>query len=1005
MNKLFKVMPFALGLLTLASCNSDELGDYTAEQAAAEYDGLIVTVPELVDANSAPATRAAFVEGKFNDNGEARSRAIAWKKGDQVKVYGMYNWRTQLYDYDEEKTEVYTKRTSANTFAAFKRNEESREKEQDLRTEGIGYALYPSKLGSFTDEDRTKMSFKLDNEFDYGVDGTEVTGVSDVYSDGKAYACPIPMWGYAKDNQLTFSYLTGFIRVSLEGMPASGGNLVVKASKPIAGDFEATAFDYDGVEQVPTLQPKGWTEESTQLTDLSTLDEDQAALYQITVKVPTTVTGDNTIYVPMPAGTYDIIKITYNGDELTWKEGAATNVTNIAEDGKVTVPVGKFLTAVYKNPVDKVVALDGLDAEAKLPAIKAAIEEYGKKGTRKQIITVTGDIAVGKPNTNIADLCKLDLSDITLTNDVELQIASNLTSLNTSDDDALQVIGAKGGKKVIIAYTGTASVPVKISDSENDITLGGGTCAKAFSIATTGDLSISGTFQGTVAAAGANLTFGGAYDEALTVENVGTVDINASQLKGITIAKAITVNINEDVETTEGISINEATNVNVLADKTVSGDLSVSKGTVALAGTVTNVTIGAEAALELTGKATTVTTNGGKIEANWADTYTTEGIKLVINAPVAEGIKLTNVNAKEVTVGSDYDGENTVISSYGRTAIKVSGATDHVTYKSYWNGNTNMSVAAEYKTAYIVTASQLKSRASTSQSFRLMGDIDLQDNVWNGGDLDKPFYGNGHTISNLTISGDAKGLFNSLNSNIEALNIEGVKYEGNGNGIGALAGSISSNVTIKNVSITDIELVGGDESYDIGGLIGKVTGGNVTIQDCKVSVSKLAGYYQLGGLIGSIDGNGTKVSVTQSAEDKVITLAANSVSLAKTDFTNANDDYCGRIGVIVGSILNEGSTLEFLKDKTAKNYISGQKAIYNNADLKFSQNWYRDAEDDKYGFVGPSSAYIGYSPGYLPEGGKTAIVTNKSTAPNTNAYVGVVQYKQFQINNFQKISE
>ena len=128
--------------------------------------------------------------------------------------------------------------------------------------------------------------------------------------------------------------------------------------------------------------------------------------------------------------------------------------------------------------------------------------------------------------------------------------------------------------------------------------------------------------------------------------------------------------------------------------------------------------------------------------------------------------------------------------------------------------------------------------------------------------------GAGHIISNLKIntSGyDTVGLFNALGngSTITDLTLDGITITSSDSGpktIGILAGQVSGDVTITNVTVTNssIGITGtmGGTSYYVGGLVGQVAeDATLTLTDCTVSeitdVSGAhAGNFYAGGFVG-----------------------------------------------------------------------------------------------------------------------------------------------------------
>lgn len=952
MNKLFKTLPFALGLLTLVSCSEDV--EFTAEQAAKEYDGLIVKVAELTDGSS---MRAAFVE-----NGPVTSRAVAWKKGDQVKVYGMYNWRTQLYDYDADATTEFTKRTNAEPFAAFKLNkEESREKDQDLRENGVGYALYPSKLGYFDDEDRTKMVFELDDEFDYSVAGVDdYTELANIYEDAKAYSCPIPMWGYANGNQLAFEYLTGFIRVSLEGMEATEDNkLVVVASKPLNGTFEATAFNYDGDKQVPELAAvvgDDWTE--------SAFDEDfeleeyaeENPTHIITVNIPKTVSGDNAIYVPIPAGDYKSLQVIYAGEPLKWKDNSYTqeNVT----DEKVTILRAKFLTAEYKSATDGTLDLNDVEKNNEmLTSIHDLIAEYGTKGNREQVVTITNTgnttVAVGAEGTHLPELYTLDLSDITLTNDIKLLIDEKVsfTALENNAAAALKIVGAKGNKTVTIKFGGKLEVPVTLTEGVNNIVLIGSenSSAKAIEITTTGTLTIGGNFSDDVTVEAASVTVEATEleeEKELTI-TANTVDVEGA-VTGDIVAEGATVNVKAAVKGNVTANIANVT-TSETATASIEGTLNVTASANITNAKVTNI------------KTTTGIVTINNLEGNEKLEMEIESISLFGTATV----NLNNGFVKAInneTEAQEPIATTVTITTKGKSGIGSVKNVDKATIKSYWDGNVYEGFKADgtYKDYFangtgtaqdIYTASQLV-KGNNGRTWNLLADIYLNEtttgtNRWNGLSRSKNnLNGNGHTIYNVLLAEDAKGFINTISQGgINNLTIDGFKATGTLNGVGTLVGNVNASeytINISGVTVKNATIEGDEESYNLGGLIGTVTAGTVNVKNTTAGTA-IKGYYNLGGIIGSIaeDASVTFGDGTSKDGQQVQTGSGFSIEVVGIDANNDTDEHAGKVAVLVGELNGTLDVKWFVSGVAWANIIDQVNWYYEKCQTTVGGNYYK----------------------------------------------------------------
>lgn len=122
----------------------------------------------------------------------------------------------------------------------------------------------------------------------------------------------------------------------------------------------------------------------------------------------------------------------------------------------------------------------------------------------------------------------------------------------------------------------------------------------------------------------------------------------------------------------------------------------------------------------------------------------------------------------------------------------------------------------------------------SQKTIQLGQDIDLDNREWTPiGKSDKvfkgSFVGDGHTISNLKITSasDNTGLFGSVSAGeIKNLNIKKTDIKACEN-VGALAGSVAGNTTIKKCNVTEGRIQG---NADVGGLVGSAGAGTILIK-------------------------------------------------------------------------------------------------------------------------------------------------------------------------------
>lgn len=189
----------------------------------------------------------------------------------------------------------------------------------------------------------------------------------------------------------------------------------------------------------------------------------------------------------------------------------------------------------------------------------------------------------------------------------------------------------------------------------------------------------------------------------------------------------------------------------------------------------------------------------------------------------------------------------------------ITGADNYVDYGS---GTLNVESVAIYTTWLdgnwykIFTAEQFLSNARLDGSYMICADLDFSDTVWSPtlvkGKFSGTILGNGHTISNLTVTQADNsqiygGLFGTLEAgaSIQDLTFENISFtieagsRMQGASFGLLAGSISSEAVLKNVTVTGTLYISKNcypSDYTIGLLCGSgsTDGVNYTI-DCLVA--------------------------------------------------------------------------------------------------------------------------------------------------------------------------
>lgn len=234
------------------------------------------------------------------------------------------------------------------------------------------------------------------------------------------------------------------------------------------------------------------------------------------------------------------------------------------------------------------------------------------------------------------------------------------------------------------------------------------------------------------------------------------------------------------------------------------------------------------------------------------------GTAPVVSGNTAKNVRVicnTDINYKNYTSVDQFDARQ-VVGEQIASAIVENNTCDNVTVE-YSNSEGIFSLggskwAITSKDGFVKIGEKLALDEWHSQ-FTLYADIDLQGVSWTplfGGssaDYTTTLDGNGHTISNLTISGsDDVGLFHHFAGTIKNLTVSGANVSGNKR-VGVLAGQGScffmENVKIVNSTVTST-------AYRVGALVGHCyTEGS--FKNCVVDNANLSGQKFIGGITGT----------------------------------------------------------------------------------------------------------------------------------------------------------
>lgn len=497
--------------------------------------------------------------------------------------------------------------------------------------------------------------------------------------------------------------------------------------------------------------------------------------------------------------------------------------------------------------------------------------------------------------------------------------------------------------------------------------------------------------------------------------SVNKIESTSEQDNSITIEGAVASDVTSTpTETVSSNFSSRATTLTVTGDKgRVGGNIDLSKnvkGLLAISATPTTKTTGDD--VIVTGD---VTTGGNVIVALTAgETLTNanpgEGVAIGGTLEIKGALKKLKlvqgyINKVKVNVINSGSWENKKVNiilngdaigdegtaTEGIAAIKdIEEPADAGVFtwtESVWDGKTptnttyaksNFSTPVAGKSQHplasavaILTATQLAYyQANEAGTLRLFNDFDMNNKAWKGimsVSAGQTFFGHENTIENLTLDATkatANGLFATVGSeytiqDVKLKNVAANLTVANNGGIGAVIGTNTAAVTVKNVDVTLKNVFGSTSSdksvQNVGGVIG-LSSGKAALEDVTVT-GKLGGYSNLGGLIGKSAGNQTDVK-----GDCVVTLDASTPFTQNYASGFEMDMSYASIGTAVGTISGGSIHLRNLSKFTG--FKETTKAYNNRGAVCFASS--SSATDGNFYWFERIQNFVGYS-------GKTAL--------------------------------
>ena len=949
MKGFFKLFPAALAALALASCSTDELENQSKEFATSEKGDLIVSVDPF---NGFDATRAMR---PINDNGKPGS--LNFEDGDIMNVYDEELYKHDVYVMDGD---------------AFYR--EGKQVLTDPK-----YGLFPGDQvvrGYWNKADEmTYAEFAIPHVITYDES-------SEQKIDGKMYyAANLPMFGYAelngakKVNVSHLRHLCAVIQLNLKDVAGNANWLRLTTAKKkvkLAGTFVAK-LDPDPANREKVALQEG-------LSDLITYNE-------IFIDLNSVPSRESMILIPVVPQGEEGFDANAEGIRLDYLQDLSVKT----EEDVVAVPEASWTNTGLKFPKEKFYANDLKQAEwtysltAMTPnKISTLLNQYAKSDADINFeladnFTINGDLSIW-PGLVVGK--KVDVSGIDATQagrtiaipalgvDVNVTLGKKFTAWNNASNNALRICDADQdapftGKftlnvsDIYAAATTKDATPLIIDLPEAEIDI-------------VGDWTPSNTEAIQVIAAktlkfgdGTTATTVGSTATVFTLGAVDNLEVAAkTKLTTAGIAETATTPVNIDVAIAGQVEgdLNLGTSYN--ATLTMTTGKITDENDIVLKG---NVTFGGDAEIALTSEAEaisgTLTMTGAKSKLKLKQGYINTLALNIANAGSWENKYINVILNEQVTVGTAQESRQAILA--------MTFATDNVAKftESIWDGNAikNTTYKGTYTNdgyaASLYTASQLASLTTgIGSDVQLKNDLNLNNKAWTGYQISKKFTGMDLTETRITANADTKypvisglalkankgqnGLFSMAAAamTISNITIDGVTatHTAAVNDIGAVFGLTNADVTIDNVIVKGINIVGAADkamSY-VGGLVG-LTGGALTLN--KVSAAgTIDGYKALGGFVGFATTG--EVKITEGKSEVTIAQSYNSGKVMDVDYA--------MIGGFVGSATTTGKVL------TVDAKSSATAITHNKADLEFVSDV--DAGQGNFYKFTPAQTYIGY---------------------------------------------
>ena len=302
------------------------------------------------------------------------------------------------------------------------------------------------------------------------------------------------------------------------------------------------------------------------------------------------------------------------------------------------------------------------------------------------------------------------------------------------------------------------------------------------------------------------------------------------------------------------------------------------------------------------------------------------------------GKNVTNYNPDNVVLvaseGVSECAETLTFKTDGTGATLSGKHTDRLTFNAHWSVNPN--AETEITIGRLEQLEKFRDSVNAGNSYegttvKLTADIDLGNEEWtpigsNGYTFNGIFDGQGHTISNVNVTGtNYVGLFGCLKDNgngaeiknliVKDATIVGTHYGGVIAGSGGSGKITDCKVYDSTVTLIPVESNGKyDDGDKAGGIVGFMSDDAVSVSGCLVSNVEIKGYRDIGGIVGcctdaEITGNTVKDSIlilTPGKMDDNGGYKFESNYEGKTESSNAGEI----VGRIVGDVTKSDNAYE-----------------------------------------------------------------------------------------------